>query len=82
MAWPRMISASSNSRKATTRPTSTGAMWRPELARHASGKMRAGAARPIAPVEGVGRVVAFLLSDEAEIIRGQAINVDGGETPY
>ena len=37
--------------------------------------------RHIQPVE-VGRVVAFLLSDEAEIIRGQAINVDGGETPY
>ncbi len=37
--------------------------------------------RHIAPVE-VGRVVAFLLSNEAEIIRGQAINVDGGETPY
>ena len=37
--------------------------------------------RHIQPVE-VGRVVAFLLSDEAEIIRGQSINVDGGETPY
>jgi meso-butanediol dehydrogenase/(S,S)-butanediol dehydrogenase/diacetyl reductase len=33
------------------------------------------------PVE-VGRVVAFLLSPAAEIIRGQSINVDGGETPY
>lgn len=37
--------------------------------------------RRIRPVE-VGRVVAFLLSDEATIIRGQAINVDGGDTPY
>lgn len=37
--------------------------------------------RHIQPVE-VGRVVAFLLSDDAAIIRGQAINVDGGDTPY
>lgn len=37
--------------------------------------------RHIGPIE-VGRVVAFLLSDQAEIIRGQAINVDGGDTPY
>jgi meso-butanediol dehydrogenase/(S,S)-butanediol dehydrogenase/diacetyl reductase len=37
--------------------------------------------RHIRPIE-VGRVVAFLLSDEALIIRGQAINVDGGATPY
>lgn len=37
--------------------------------------------RHIEPVE-VGRVVAFLLSDAAAIIRGQAINVDGGEAPY
>lgn len=37
--------------------------------------------RHIEPVE-VGRVVAFLLSDRATIIRGQAINVDGGDTPY
>ncbi len=37
--------------------------------------------RKIAPVE-VGRVVAFLLSDDATIIRGQSISVDGGDTPY
>ena len=37
--------------------------------------------RKIQPEE-VGRVVAFLLSDDAHIIRGQAINVDGGDTPY
>jgi NAD(P)-dependent dehydrogenase (short-subunit alcohol dehydrogenase family) len=37
--------------------------------------------RHIQPVE-IGRVVAFLLSDHAAIIRGQAINVDGGDTPY
>jgi hypothetical protein len=27
-------------------------------------------------------VVAFLLSGQAAIIRGQSINVDGGDTPY
>ncbi|MCP4382788.1 MAG: SDR family oxidoreductase, partial [Hyphomicrobiales bacterium] len=37
--------------------------------------------RHVTPIE-VGEVVAFLLSDAATIIRGQAINVDGGETPY
>ena len=37
--------------------------------------------RRIAPME-VGRVIAFLLSDAAHIIRGQAINVDGGDTWY
>lgn len=37
--------------------------------------------RHIQPVE-VGRVIAFLLSDTALIIRGQSINVDGGATPY
>lgn len=37
--------------------------------------------RLVTPVE-VGRVVSFLLSEAAVIIRGQAINVDGGATPY
>ncbi|MEM7099705.1 MAG: SDR family oxidoreductase [Pseudomonadota bacterium] len=37
--------------------------------------------RKISPLE-VARVVTFLLSDDAIIIRGQAISVDGGETPY
>ena len=37
--------------------------------------------RRIKPVE-VGRVIAFLLSDDALIIRGQAISIDGGDTPY
>lgn len=37
--------------------------------------------RKILPIE-VGRIVVFLLSDDALIIRGQSINVDGGDTPY
>jgi meso-butanediol dehydrogenase/(S,S)-butanediol dehydrogenase/diacetyl reductase len=37
--------------------------------------------RLIEPIE-VGRVVAFLLSDDAYIVRGQSINADGGDTPY
>ena len=37
--------------------------------------------RHVQPIE-VGRVVAFLLSEHATIIRGQAVNVDGGDTPY
>jgi meso-butanediol dehydrogenase/(S,S)-butanediol dehydrogenase/diacetyl reductase len=37
--------------------------------------------RHVQPIE-VGRIVAFLLSDAAAIVRGQAINVDGGDTPY
>jgi NAD(P)-dependent dehydrogenase (short-subunit alcohol dehydrogenase family) len=37
--------------------------------------------RHIEPIE-VGRVVAFLLSDAAVIIRGQSISIDGGDTPY
>lgn len=32
--------------------------------------------------EEVARVILFLLSDEAMVIRGQALNVDGGDTPY
>ena len=51
-----------------------------------AGEILAGMALPqisrkIAPIE-VGRVVAFLLSPDAIIIRGQAINIDAGETPY
>ena len=37
--------------------------------------------RLVAPEE-VARVIAWLLSDDAVIVRGQAINVDGGDTPY
>ena len=37
--------------------------------------------RHIRPIE-IGRVVAFLLSEHAVVIRGQAINTDGGDTPY
>lgn len=37
--------------------------------------------RTIQPIE-IGRVVAFLLSDAAGVIRGQAISVDGGDSPY
>ena len=37
--------------------------------------------RHIEPLE-IGRVAAFLLSDYANIIRGQSINADGGDTPY
>ena len=37
--------------------------------------------RKVQPIE-VGRVVVFLLSADATIIRGQAINLDAGETPY
>ena len=37
--------------------------------------------RHIMPVE-VGRVISFLLSSDADIIRGQSINVDAGATPY
>ncbi len=36
--------------------------------------------RHVEPIE-VGRVVVFLLSSAAGIIRGQAINTDGGDTP-
>ena len=37
--------------------------------------------RLIQPYE-VGRVVSFLASDEAAIIRGQSISIDGGNSPY
>lgn len=37
--------------------------------------------RLIQPIE-VGRVVAFLATDAAEIVRGQSISIDGGNTPY
>ena len=37
--------------------------------------------RLIQPIE-IGRVVAFLSSEAATIIRGQAITVDAGSTPY
>jgi len=37
--------------------------------------------RHVQPIE-VGRVIAFLLSDAAVIIRGQSINIGGGDTPY
>ena len=37
--------------------------------------------RLVEPVE-IGRVVAFLASDSAVVIRGQSINVDAGTTPY
>ena len=37
--------------------------------------------RHIEPVE-VARTISFLLSDDAVIIRGQAVNADGGDTPY
>ncbi|HZZ26107.1 MAG TPA: SDR family oxidoreductase [Roseiarcus sp.] len=37
--------------------------------------------RHVEPIE-IGRVVVFLLTEAAEIIRGQSINLDGGDTPY
>ena len=37
--------------------------------------------RHIEPVE-VARTISFLLSDDALIIRGQAVSADGGDTPY
>ena len=37
--------------------------------------------RHITPEE-VARTISFLLSDDALIIRGQAVNTDGGDTPY
>ena len=38
-------------------------------------------ARHIEPVE-VARTISFLISDDAIIIRGQAVSADGGDTPY
>ncbi len=46
-----------------------------------AGMVPAQLGRHIQPIE-IGRVVAFLLTDAAEIIRGQSINLDGGDTPY
>jgi NAD(P)-dependent dehydrogenase (short-subunit alcohol dehydrogenase family) len=37
--------------------------------------------RHLQPIE-VARVVSLLLSDDALLIRGQAVNADAGETPY
>lgn len=37
--------------------------------------------RHLQPIE-VARVVSFLLSDDAMLIRGQAVNTDAGEMPY
>ena len=37
--------------------------------------------RHVEPVE-VARAVSLLLSDDAMLIRGQAVNIDAGETPY
>lgn len=33
-------------------------------------------------LEEVAQVYSFLLSDAANTVRGQAINADGGDTPY
>ena len=37
--------------------------------------------RRIEPEE-VARTISLLLSDDAFLIRGQAVNADGGDTPY
>ncbi len=46
-----------------------------------AGMVPAQLGRHVEPLE-IGRIVAFLLSDAAIVIRGQAINADGGDTPY
>jgi meso-butanediol dehydrogenase/(S,S)-butanediol dehydrogenase/diacetyl reductase len=46
-----------------------------------AGMVPAQLGRHIEPIE-IGRIVVFLLTDAAEIIRGQSINLDGGDTPY
>jgi meso-butanediol dehydrogenase/(S,S)-butanediol dehydrogenase/diacetyl reductase len=46
-----------------------------------SGMVAGDLGRTITPAE-IGRVVCFLLSDDARVIRGQAISVDGGDSPY
>ena len=46
-----------------------------------AGMVPAQLGRHIQPIE-IGRIVVFLLTDAAEIIRGQSINLDGGDTPY
>jgi NAD(P)-dependent dehydrogenase (short-subunit alcohol dehydrogenase family) len=46
-----------------------------------AGMVPAQLGRHVEPIE-VGRIVVFLLSDAAVIIRGQSINVDAGDTPY
>ena len=46
-----------------------------------AGMVPAQLGRHIQPIE-IGRVVVFLLTEAAQIIRGQAINLDGGDTPY
>src|ERR1700674_5052214 len=46
-----------------------------------AGMVAAQLGRHVEPIE-VGRIVVFLLSDAAVIIRGQSINIDAGDTPY
>ena len=46
-----------------------------------AGMVPAQLGRHVEPIE-IGRFVVFLLTEAAEIIRGQSINLDGGDTPY
>lgn len=46
-----------------------------------AGMVPAQLGRHIQPIE-IGRIVVFLLTEAAEIVRGHAINLDGGDTPY